>query len=111
MNARKLPGIRFYPVRFTPTASKYANEACQGIFMIVTDRLALRPVRVGLEIASALNRLYGAKFELEASERLIGSKDVITRIRAGEDPASIAASWAAAESRWRLTRAQYLLYR
>jgi hypothetical protein len=79
--------------------------------MIVTDRLALRPVRVGLEIASALSKAYGAKFELETTERLIGSKDTITRIRAGEDPASIAASWAVAEGRWRLLRNQYLLYR
>jgi uncharacterized protein YbbC (DUF1343 family)/CubicO group peptidase (beta-lactamase class C family) len=111
LNARQLPGIRFYPVRFTPSSSKYAGEACQGVYMIVTDRLALRPVRVGLEIASALSKAYGAKFELETTERLIGSKDTITRIRAGEDPASIAASWAVAEGRWRLLRNQYLLYR
>ena len=51
------------------------------------------------------------KFDLEATERLLGSKENIARIRAGEDPAAIAASWAAAESRWRLLRNQYLLYR
>ena len=45
LNARRIPGVSFYPVRFTPTSSKYANEECQGVFMIVTDRLALRPVR------------------------------------------------------------------
>ena len=56
MNARALPGIRFYPVRFTPTTSKYANEACGGVFMIVTDRLALHPVRVGVEIAAMLQK-------------------------------------------------------
>jgi uncharacterized protein YbbC (DUF1343 family)/CubicO group peptidase (beta-lactamase class C family) len=111
LNQRRLPGIRFYPVRFTPSASKYANEECQGVFMIVTDRAALRPVRVGLEIAAALNRLYGAKFQLEAAERLFGSKDALTRARAGDDPAIIAASWAAGEARWRLLRSKYLLYR
>ena len=111
LNGRSLPGIKFYPVRFTPAASKFANEECQGVFMIVTDRLALRPVRVGIEIASAVHKLYGSKFDLEATERLLGSKDSIARIRTGEDPASIAASWGAAESRWRLLRNQYLLYR
>jgi uncharacterized protein YbbC (DUF1343 family) len=110
LNGRQLPGIRFYPVTFTPSASKFNGQECQGVFMIVTDRLALRPVRVGLEIASALHRLYGSKFELESAERLFGSKDTIVRIRSGEDPASIAASWGPAESRWRLTRNQYLLY-
>ena len=110
LNARGIPGVRFYPVRFTPTASKYAHEECQGVFMVVTDRLALRPVRLGVEIASMLHNLYGAKFELEAAGRLLGSKDALARIRAGDDPQAIAASWAADEARWRLLRAKYLLY-
>jgi len=55
--------------------------------------------------------MYAASFELDGAERLFGSRDGIARIRAGEDPALIAASWGAAESRWRLLRAPYLLYR
>jgi uncharacterized protein YbbC (DUF1343 family) len=111
LNQRLIAGIRFYPVRFTPTASKYANEECGGVFMMVTDRNALRPVRVGVEIAALLHKMYGSRFELEAAERLFGSREGLTRIRAGHDPAAIAASWAAGESRWRLLRNQYLLYR
>jgi uncharacterized protein YbbC (DUF1343 family) len=111
LNARGLPGIRFYPVQFTPTRSKYANEECGGVFMIVTDRAAIRPVRVGVEIAAMVHRLYGARFELEAAERLFGSKEGLARIRAGEDPAAVASNWSAAEARWRLLRSQYLLYR
>jgi uncharacterized protein YbbC (DUF1343 family) len=111
LNARAIPGIRFYPVRFTPASSKYANEECGGVFMVVTDRLAVRPVRVGVEIATMLHKLYGAKYELEAAEKLFGSKEGIARIRAGADPAEIIASWAAGEARWRLLRAKYLLYR
>ena len=111
LNGRRIPGVGFYPVRFTPASSKYAGQACQGVFMIVTDRAALRPVRLGVEIAAMLHKLYASSFELDAAERLFGSREGISRIRAGEDPASIAASWNAAEARWRLLRAQYLLYR
>ena len=111
LNARNIPGVRFYGVRFTPTSSKYAKEECQGVFIVVTDRAALRPVRLGLELAAMLHKLYGAKYEVEAAERLFGSKDGLFRIRAGEDPAAIAASWAAGEARWRLLRSKYLLYR
>ncbi len=92
-------------------SSKYAGEECQGVFLIVTDRAALRPVRLGIEIAAAIYKLHGQRFEIDAAERLFGSREGIARVRAGEDPAAIAASWAAAESRWRLLRAQYLLYR
>jgi uncharacterized protein YbbC (DUF1343 family)/CubicO group peptidase (beta-lactamase class C family) len=110
LNARQLPGISFYPVSFTPATSKYAGEACQGVFMIVTDRGLLQPVRVGLEIAAALHRLYGSQYELESALGLLGSREVITRIRAGDDPARIAAGWSDDETRWRLRRAPYLLY-
>jgi uncharacterized protein YbbC (DUF1343 family)/CubicO group peptidase (beta-lactamase class C family) len=111
LNARSIPGIRFYPVRFTPTSSKYANDECGGVFMIVTDRAAVRPVRVGVEIAAMLHKLYGAKFELEAADKLFGSKEGLVQIRSGADPLEIVNSWAASEAKWRLLRAKYLLYR
>jgi len=111
LNARAIPGIRFYPVRFTPTSSKYANEECGGVFMIVTDRAAIRPVRVGVEVAAMLHKLYGAKYELEAADKLFGSKQGLAQIRAGADPMEIVNSWGASEAKWRLLRAKYLLYR
>ncbi|MBE3033420.1 MAG: DUF1343 domain-containing protein [Actinobacteria bacterium] len=98
-------------MRFTPASSKYADEECGGVFMIVTDRAAIRPVRVGVEIAAMLNKMYGAKYELEAAERLFGSKAGLARIRSGEDPSAIAGAWSAGEARWRLLRNKYLLYR
>jgi uncharacterized protein YbbC (DUF1343 family)/CubicO group peptidase (beta-lactamase class C family) len=110
LNARRIPGVRFYPVRFTPTSSRFTGEVCQGVFIVITDRVALRPVRVGVEVASALHKLFGAAFQAEAAGRLFGSAAGIARIRAGDDPIAIAASWGAAEGRWRLLRAKYLLY-
>ena len=111
LNARRLPGIRFYPNTFTPQSSKYANEECQGVFMLVTNRSVLQPVRVGFEIASALSSLYGAKYEPNNMWRLIGTEALVARITQGEDPAAIAASFTADEARWRRLRAKYLLYR
>ncbi|MBP1635913.1 MAG: pbpE 6, partial [Acidobacteria bacterium] len=65
LNARQVPGIRFYPTSFTPGDSKYKGERCGGVFMVVTDREALRPVRVGVEVASAIYGLYGDKLKLD----------------------------------------------
>jgi uncharacterized protein YbbC (DUF1343 family)/CubicO group peptidase (beta-lactamase class C family) len=110
LNARRLPGVRFYPVRFTPSSSRFANDECQGVFIVVTDRDAVRPVRVGVEIASALVKLSGAAFDIDAAGRLFGSAAGLARLKAGDDPASIAGSWGGAEARWRLMRAKYLLY-
>jgi hypothetical protein len=79
--------------------------------MVVTDRAALRPVRVGAEIVAALARLHGAQFELEAAGRLFGSRENLARLRAGDDPSSLVGGWSAAEARWRLLRAKHLIYR
>ena len=39
LNARFLPGVRFVPVNFTPRSPyPYADQLCQGIELIVTDR-------------------------------------------------------------------------
>ena len=110
LNARGLPGVRVYPVTFTPTASKFAVEACRGVFLIVTERERLRPVRVGLELAAALWALHPDQFKIDQVGRLFGA-DVVKRIRTGEDTSAIASSWARAESQWRTLRAKYLLYR
>ena len=93
------PGVRFYPVTFTPgPGAKLGGQACHGVFVIVTDRDRLRPVRVGVEIAATLSRLYGSQFKLEDAAMLLGSKAAIARIRAGDDVAAIAASWAQDEA-------------
>jgi uncharacterized protein YbbC (DUF1343 family) len=111
LNESALPGVHFYPVSFTPAAgAKLGGEVCHGVFVIVTDRDRLRPVRVGLQIAATLSRLYGKQFTLEDAASLFGPKAMLEKIRAGEDPAAIAASWAQDEAKWRLTRAKYLLY-
>jgi uncharacterized protein YbbC (DUF1343 family)/CubicO group peptidase (beta-lactamase class C family) len=111
LNARRLPGIRFYPITFTPNSSKYANEECRGVFMVVTNRAALQPVRVGIEIASALSSLYGEKYQPNNMWRLIGSEQIVARLRQGEDAAAVAARWSADEAQWRRLRAKYLMYR
>jgi uncharacterized protein YbbC (DUF1343 family) len=110
LNARHLPGVRFYPVRFTPSSSVYAGESCGGVFIIVTDRAALRPVRLGVELAAALMRLYGSRYETRETWKLFGSREQLEALRAGADPADISGRWRGDEARWRRLRARYLLY-
>jgi uncharacterized protein YbbC (DUF1343 family)/CubicO group peptidase (beta-lactamase class C family) len=111
LNGRHLPGVRFYPTSFTPTASRFKGELCHGVFMVVTDRQALKAVRVGVELLAAVHRLHGGAFEIDKVLRLLGSPTVLARIKSGDDPARIAASWSDDEARFRLLRSKYLLYR
>jgi uncharacterized protein YbbC (DUF1343 family) len=111
LNARRIPGIRFYPTAFTPSSSKYAGEACRGVYMLIADRDRLRPVRVGVEIAAALVRLHGTTFDVEAAAPLFGSRALLSRIRAGDDPRETAEAWGSDVADWRRLREKYLLYR
>jgi hypothetical protein len=43
--------------------------------------------------------------------RLVGAPWVLERIKSGDEPARIAASWSDDEARFRLLRTKYLLYR
>ncbi len=59
----------------------------------MTDRAVLRPVRVGVEIASALSTLFPGQAKLDSATRLFGSADGLARIKAGDDPSAVAATW------------------
>ena len=110
LNGREIPGVRFYPVTFTPTSSRHQGERCGGVSIVLTDRERLPVVRLGLELASALDHLYGPRFELDRIAGLFG-RELVNRLRNGEPPQRIVDSWAAQEAAWRRLRAPYLLYR
>jgi uncharacterized protein YbbC (DUF1343 family) len=110
LNDRRIPGVQFAATSFTPDASVYAGEQCAGVAITITDRSVLRPVRLGIEIAAAVWHQHPAEMEFGKTAQLIGSNDVIARLKNGEDPGFIAALWTADEARWRERRAKYLLY-
>ena len=103
-------GVRFHPVRSRRRPASSPTRNARASLSFGVDRNLVRPVRVGAELAAALTKLFPGKFEIDAAGRLFGSADGVRRIKAGEDPAAVAASWSAAEARWRQLRAKYLLY-
>lgn len=110
LNRLSLPGVRVYPVGFRPASSRFAGERCEGVFFVVTDRARVRPVRLGLEVAAALHRLFGDRFDLDAVVRLFGSAAMVSKLRAGDATWEIAAGWEADQAAWRRLAAPYLLY-
>jgi hypothetical protein len=77
----------------------------------VTDRLSVRPVRVGLELVAALARLFPGQLELGRTAILFGAAQQLARAMAGEQTEAIAREWVEGESTWRALRDRYLLYR
>jgi SSS family transporter len=111
LNARFLPGIRFLPVDFTPTSPyPYAGQLCHGIELLVTARNVIDSPELGLEIASALHKLYGDTFQLNKIDTLLANQSVLADLLAGRDPQRIAEDWQNQLHDYQLKRKPYLLY-
>jgi uncharacterized protein YbbC (DUF1343 family) len=110
LNSRKIQGVLFMPVDFTPTGSRFKNQRCQGVRILLTERQALDPAVLGIEIISALYRLYPGDFHLEKTTDLIAARGVLDAIRDAQDPAVIAFQWQDRLEDFRKLRERYLLY-
>jgi uncharacterized protein YbbC (DUF1343 family) len=110
LNARELSGVRFVPIRFTPSSSNYANEQCGGVNLVVTERNALDAPELGLEVAMALQQLYPDHYKIAAIDTLMVSKASLEAIVAGQDPRRVAEEWQDQIERFEVVRSKYLLY-
>jgi uncharacterized protein YbbC (DUF1343 family) len=93
LNKLGLPGLRFVPVRFKPTASVFIDESCGGVRLIITDREMLKPVAAGIAIAVTMQRLYPKKFALEKVNTLLNHTTLLNAIREGKDWRTITKMW------------------
>lgn len=108
LNARGIPGVRFYPVRFTPSSSNFSGKTIQGVRFTLIDRDIFSASRLGLELGRALATLYPKKIAFELDKNLIGSAAVVSALTSGTD-ASAAADVGIRS--FLETRGKYLLYR
>jgi uncharacterized protein YbbC (DUF1343 family)/CubicO group peptidase (beta-lactamase class C family) len=111
LNGRDIQSVRFVPIVFTPSASNYAGERCEGVNLIVLDRNTLESPELGIELASALHRLYPNDFKLERMTDLLVNQAVLDAIGAGEDPRRIAEDWQERLEEFVRLREKYLLYK
>jgi len=111
LNAREISGARFVPTSFTPGASNYANQHCNGVGVVLTDRNALDAPELGIELASALHKLYPEQFHMERMPEILVNQAVYDAIVHGEDPRRIAQDWQDALDKFELMRQKYLIYK
>jgi uncharacterized protein YbbC (DUF1343 family) len=110
LNARKIQGVRFVPVDFKPASDDYEGQVCQGVQIVLIDRQALESPELGVEMISALWRLYPQEFKLDKTLELVGSHKVMESIRSGESPSRMRYDWQEGLEKFKRMRAEYLLY-
>ncbi|NLJ85660.1 MAG: DUF1343 domain-containing protein, partial [Firmicutes bacterium] len=85
LSQRGLPGVIFRPVSFIPFYRKYVKELVHGVQLHVVDRAVFQPVRTGLEILVAIQKMYpnDLEFRDDAFDRLAGNSWIRESIRQG----------------------------
>jgi uncharacterized protein YbbC (DUF1343 family) len=111
LNRLRIPGVRFEMEKFTPDSGLYQGELCEGVRVALLDRNELQGMRMGIEIASALGKLYPRKFDSAKTIELVGNEATIGQLVNGEGPAAIVASWNKGLEAFRKVRLKYLIYR
>jgi uncharacterized protein YbbC (DUF1343 family) len=76
----------------------------------VTDRAAVRSIRMGLEIAEILQKKYPANFDTAKMLLLLGNSETVSQLQAGTTPAEIVAGWAKDLAAYDQMRRKYFLY-
>ncbi|MGE5399966.1 MAG: exo-beta-N-acetylmuramidase NamZ domain-containing protein, partial [Ignavibacteriales bacterium] len=114
-----IPGAEFEPVDYTPveiknmaSQPKYENQLVHGVKIRVTDRNKLEPVKLGVDILCAIQKLYPKEFKIENGrfDRLSGDKTIRENIIAGRNAKDIIGSWQKELDEFIKFRKQYLLY-
>jgi len=110
MNAEHLPGVRFVPVRFTPSDYIFKNEPCGGVNIIITDREHCQVVDIGILAAKILHRWYPGQFQLRKMETLLVDEQTLQAIQEDKPLSEIRGLWAPKMEEFKAEREKYLLY-
>lgn len=110
LNKRRIQGVSFTSVRFTPASSRYKDQLCNGVRIRLDNRRALDSAVMGLEIVYALYQLFPEKFLVDKTLGLIGDRQVLQSLKEGTDVRLIALQWRDSLDAFRRLRSKYLLY-
>jgi uncharacterized protein YbbC (DUF1343 family)/CubicO group peptidase (beta-lactamase class C family) len=105
-----LPGVRFVPLRMTPTASVHKGNACDGVQLIIDDWARFRPLSTGLAFACVLHRLYPQTWQVERYDELLRHRSTREGLQRGAAWQELEKAWQPDLQRYLEIRRRYLIY-
>lgn len=107
-----LPGIEFESTTFTPTASKFKGQPCQGVRLNISDHTQLQPFFLGIQIVQAIYTLYEPQFQWRERhfDRLCGTDQIRRAIQDHRTLDPEALPWQGQLDMFRTLRRTCLLY-
>ncbi len=111
LNAREIAGVRFVPTSFTPTSAIYAGQKCEGVNIVLTGRNQFDSPELGIELASALHKLYPQQWQMTKMIDILANHEVFDAVAKDVDPRRIEQDWQERLQEFLKLRDKYLIYR
>jgi uncharacterized protein YbbC (DUF1343 family) len=119
LNSRRLPGLKFLPITYTPYYGAYKGQVVCGVRLFFTDASAAPLTAVNFHILEAVKKVSKRDLAAEAAkasknfemfDRVNGTDATRKALQSGVSASAIVASWKKEEEAFRQLRQQYLLY-
>ena len=110
LQQRELSGVELTATTFTPKENRFAGQLVNGVHIKVVAPHKVRPIRLGLVIATELVKLHANELQLHRAMTSIGNRSVIDALRRGDSVTEIEARWHDQHEQYELRRASALLY-
>jgi len=128
LTSRRLPGVSFRGLYFTPVFGKSAGEVCGGVQLHVHDRRKFKPILTGLNMVKAIMDLFPGKLQFkkgwtraDSSEEtlpgvgysfdlLAGTATIREQLLSGVEPEEMEKGWSQGLRAFQMRRRKYLIY-
>ena len=121
LDRHNFPGVVLRPCFFRPTFQKWADQTCGGIQIHVTDRVAFRPVTLGVAMVKTAYELYTENFQWKQGDYeyefgknpfdvVSGTDKIRKAIERGDSLEDLEASWEDGQAAFDKIRRSYLMY-
>ena len=116
LNRMEPPGVRFRPVHFVPSLSKYVDEVCHGVSVHVMDRELAMPLEIVLYLLATVVEAYPNHFEFLENDgthfidQLAGTDSLRLALVERRSPADIVQGWRSGLDEFARRREPFLIY-
>jgi uncharacterized protein YbbC (DUF1343 family) len=113
LNKAGLAGVKFTPLKLTPSKDVYEGKECEGIKIEVTDKAAVRALDVFAHAAYLLMDYNEDEFILKEAEirKMTGSSDLYAMLKKGRKPREIIAAFEKNNAAFREAAIKFRLYK
>ena len=115
MNRRKLPGVFFRPMTWTPFYAAFKGQSCGGVNIYFTDERKVELSRINFELMDAFRKLkpdfdFFKPSTANMFDKVCGTGSVRSMFSSGQSASAIWQKWNAGAAGFQSKRAKYLLY-